>query len=305
MTSIADTETGMPGVPAAALYAMPAREGWFRRTVRFFSDSKAAVSGVLLAVFLTMALFAPIIAPYHYAEQDRTASLQPPSQEHLLGTDRLGRDIFSRIVYGSRISVRIGFIAVGIAAAIGVPIGLIAGYGNKWVDEALMRMVDAWIAFPNLIFLLFVISITGPGLTKVMIALGVNSFPIYARLTRGMTLSLKEREFITAARAMGGSEWRILGRHILPNALQPIIVQGSLALGTAVLAETSLSFLGIGIGAPTPSWGVIIADGFPMIRTNPWVALLPGVAIVLFVLSVNLMGDRLRDVMDPRLRGSR
>jgi peptide/nickel transport system permease protein len=168
-----------------------------------------------------------------------------------------------------------------------------------------MRFVDAVIAFPNLILLLAVIAVIGPGVTNVMIAIGINSFPIYARLIRAQTLSLKRRDFVDAARALGAGHGRILTRHILPNAIQPIVVQGSLAVGAAVLAESGLSFLGIGIKPPTATWGVIIADGFQYLRVNPWMAVAPGVAIVLFVLAVNLLGDRLRDVMDPRLRGSR
>lgn len=272
---------------------------------RFVADPKAAVAVSLLAVFVLIALFAPLLAPYGEAEQNPLASLQGPSLEHPLGTDRLGRDVLSRVIYGSRVSLRIGFISVGLAASIGIPIGLIAGYAGGWVDEILMRFVDAIIAFPNLILLLGVIAITGPGVTNVMIALGINSFPIYARLIRGQTLSLREREFVLAARAQGSTDSRILRSHVLPNAVQPIIVQGSLAVGGAVLAEAGLSFLGIGVEPPTATWGVIIQDGFAVIRSNPWVSVTPGVAIVLFVLAVNLIGDRLRDRLDPRLRGSR
>ena len=271
----------------------------------FFLDAKAAVAGVILAVLIVLAIFAPLIAPYGFNEQDTSASLLQPSGEHLLGTDRLGRDILSRIIYGARISLRVGFIAVGIAGAIGLPLGLIAGYFGRWPDEILMRLTDAMIAFPNLILLLGVVAVLGPGVTNVMIAIGISSFPVYARLIRAQTLSLKQRDFVLAARALGASNRRILSQHILPNAFQPIIVQASLALGAAVLAEASLSFLGIGILPPTPTWGVIIADGFPVIRKNPWISISPGFFIVAFVLSVNLLGDRLRDVLDPRLRGTR
>jgi len=274
--------------------------------VRFFlSDPKALVSTVILTFFVVLALFAPLIAPYGEDEQNRRASLEKPSSAHLLGTDRLGRDVLSRIIYGSRVSLRVGVIAVGIAAAIGIPIGLVAGYLGRWADEILMRIVDAWIVFPNLILLLAIVAILGPGVTNVMIAIGLNTFPIYARLIRAQTLSLKERDFVLAARTLGARDTRILARHVLPNAIQPIIVQGSLAVGGAVLAEAGLSFLGIGVKPPTATWGVIINDGFAVIRTNPWISVAPGVAIVLFVLGVNLLGDRLRDVLDPRLRGSR
>ncbi|MBM3140021.1 MAG: ABC transporter permease [Chloroflexi bacterium] len=274
------------------------------RAVRsFLLDPKASVSVALLGVFVVIALFAPLIAPHGENEQNRQKSYLSPSRDHPLGTDRLGRDVLSRMIYGSRISLRIGIVAMGVAVAVGVPLGLLAGYAGRWPDEIIMRFVDAMIAFPNLIFLLFVIAIIGPGVTNVMIAIGLNSFPVYARLTRAQTLSLKQRDYVLAARALGATDSMILRRHVLPNAVQPIIVQGSLFLGAAVLAESGLSFLGIGIQPPTATWGIIIADGFPVIRVNPWMAISPGVAIVAFVLSVNLLGDRLRDVLDPRLRG--
>lgn len=271
----------------------------------FFREPKAAVASVILGVFILMAIFAPLLAPFGENEQNSRKSLLKPNIEHPLGTDRLGRDVLSRIIYGSRVSVRIGLIAVGIAAAIGVPLGLIAGFFGKWIDEIIMRFVDAWIAFPNLILLLAIVAILGPGTTNVMVAIGLNTFPVYARLIRGQTLSMRERDFVLAARTLGASRLRIMGRHILPNTIQPIIVQGSLAVGAAVLAEAGLSFLGIGVKPPAATWGIIIQEGFPVIRLNPWVSLTPGIAIVLFVLAVNLLGDRLRDVLDPRLRGVR
>ncbi len=284
--------------------AEPSR-GALRSFRLFMADPKAVVASVILTFFVVVAIFAPLIAPYGEDEQNRRTSLQSPSMSHPFGTDRLGRDVFSRIIYGSRVSLRVGIIAVGIAAAIGIPIGLVAGYTGHWLDEVLMRVVDAWIVFPNLILLLAIVAILGPGTTNVMIAIGLNTFPIYARLIRAQTLSLKERDFVLAARTLGAKDSRILRSHVLPNAIQPIIVQGSLAVGAAVLAEAGLSFLGIGVKPPTATWGVIIAEGFPLIRTNPWMSVAPGVAIVLFVLGVNLLGDRLRDVLDPRLRGSR
>lgn len=271
----------------------------------FLADPKAAVAVAILSALTILAVFAPIIAPYGFADQDSSVSLVQPSADHLLGTDRLGRDVLSRIIFGARISLRIGFISVGIAALVGLPMGIAAGYFGKWVDEILMRVTDAMIAFPNIIFLLGVVAVLGPGVRNVMIAIGLNAFPLYARLIRASTLSLKQRDFVLAARALGSTDRRILWRHILPNAIQPLIVQGSLALGGAVLSEAALSFLGIGIEPPTPTWGVIIASGFTVIRTNPWISIAPGFFIVAFVLAVNLLGDRLRDVLDPRLRGSR
>ena len=281
------------------------RPGTLDKVLTFAKDPNSAVGLVILGVFVALAIIGPAIAPYGENEQDRTMSLAPPSATHWLGTDRLGRDVFSRVIYGARISVTIGVIAVGVSLAIGVPFGLVAGYAGGAIDEALMRFVDAWVAFPALILLLGVIAIIGPGTQNVMIAIGISSFPIYARLIRGQTLSVKERDFVLAARSLGARSDQIMLRHILPNTVQPIIVQGSLAVGSAVLAEAGLSFLGIGVKPPTATWGVIIQEGFTVIRSNPWISVAPGIAITLFVLAVNLLGDRLRDVLDPRLRGTR
>jgi ABC-type dipeptide/oligopeptide/nickel transport system permease subunit len=291
--------------PSEAMSGLPPRRSLWQRVLSFVREPKAAVATVILLTVIFVALFAPLIAPYGENEQNPRASLQSPSAQHWLGTDRLGRDVFSRIIYGSRVSVRIGLIAVGIAAAIGIPLGLGAGFFGRWVDEVAMRFVDAWIAFPPLILLLGVVAILGPGTTNVMVAIGLSSFPVYARLIRGQTLSIKERDFVLAAKTLGATNLGVMVRHVLPNTIQPIIVQGSLAVGAAVLAEAGLSFLGIGVKPPTATWGVIIQDGFAVIRVNPWISLAPGVAIVLFVLAVNLLGDRLRDVLDPRLRGAR
>lgn len=290
---------------ASVLTGGPAETDRLKSLIAFFSDPKAAFSGVILTGFVVLAIFAPLIAPYGMNDQDVDSSLLQPSFQHPIGTDRLGRDVLSRIIFGSRVSLRVGAISVGIAAGIGIPLGLIAGYFGRITDEIIMRVVDAMIAFPNLLFLMGVIAVMGPGVTNVMIAIGLNSFPIYARLVRAQTLSLREQEFVTAARSIGATNQQVLRRHVLPNAIQPVIVQGSLAVGAAVLAESALSFLGIGIEPPTATWGVIIADGFPVIRTNPWMAIMPGIAIIFFVLAVNLLGDRLRDTLDPRLRGGR
>jgi ABC-type dipeptide/oligopeptide/nickel transport system permease subunit len=208
-------------------------------------------------------------------------------------------------MYGARISVSVGLIAVGLAAGIGVPLGLLSGYLGGWLDEILMRFVDAWIAFPGLILLLAIVSILGGGILNVMVAIGLSSFPVYARLIRAQTLSVKERDYILATRTLGAGTLRLVARHILPNTIQPVIVQGSLLVGAAVLAEAGLSFLGIGINPPEATWGVTIQEGFPVIRLNPWPAVAPGIALILFTLATNFLGDRLRDVLDPRLRGAR
>lgn len=272
---------------------------------RFFRDPKATVAVAILGVIILCAIGAPLIAPYGANEQDYSNSLASPSLRHPLGTDRLGRDVLTRIIYGARISVSVGLIAVGLAAGIGVPLGLLSGYVGGWIDEGLMRFVDAWIAFPQLILLLAIVSILGGGIVNVMIAIGLSSFPVYARLIRAQTLTVKERDYVLAAKTVGSSALRLVARHILPNTIQPVIVQASLLVGAAVLAEAGLSFLGIGINPPEATWGVTIQEGFPVIRINAWPAVAPGVALILFTLATNFLGDRLRDVLDPRLRGAR
>jgi peptide/nickel transport system permease protein len=276
-----------------------------RRIPRFFRDPKAAVSGVLLVCFVLVAVASPLVAPYGENKQNLADSHQEPSLKHLLGTDRIGRDVFSRMIYGTRTSISVGLIAVAVASAIGVPLGLIAGYSGRWTDEILMRIVDAWFAFPGLILLLAIVAILGPGVKNVMLAIGLGSFPIIARLVRGQTLAVKERDFVLAARASGAGSLRIMRSHLLPNTVQPVIVQASLLVGFAVLTEAGLSFLGVGIRPPAATWGIVIQEGFPDIRSNVWASIGPGVAITTFVLAVNLLGDRLRDVLDPHLRGTR
>jgi peptide/nickel transport system permease protein len=276
-----------------------------RKSVRrFFRDPKAVIAVIILVVFVTVAVTADLITPYGQTQQSPRESLEFPSWDHLLGTDRLGRDLLDRIIYGTRVSVSVGLIAVGLAAGIGVPIGLISGYFGGWTDEVLMRLVDAWIAFPQLILLLAIVSILGPGVVNVMVAIGLSSFPVYARLVRGQTLSVKTTDYMLAARALGATDLRMVLRHVLPNTIQPVIVQASLLVGAAVLAEAGLTFLGIGVNPPQATWGVIIQEGFQVIRINPLPAVLPGIGIILFTLAANFLGDRMRDVLDPRMRGS-
>jgi ABC-type dipeptide/oligopeptide/nickel transport system permease subunit len=261
------------------------------------------IGAFLIAGFIVLAVGAPVIAPYGENELNPRLGLELPSWSHPLGTDRVGRDVLSRVIFGARTSLSVGLIAVGVACAIGVPLGLVSGWVGGWLDEILMRVVDAWITLPNLLLVMALIAILGPGITKVMIAIGLGAFPVFARLIRGQTLSVKARDFVLAARALGGTDTRILRSHVLPNAIQPVIVQGSLLMGSAILAEAGLSFLGIGLKPPKATWGVVIQEGYPVLRLNPWMVIAPGVAISIFVLAVNLIGDRLRDVLDPRLRG--
>ena len=271
----------------------------------FLRDPKAKVATVILSIVIFFAIFGPTLAPFGENEQNLRASLQAPSWTHLLGTDELGRDILSRAMYGSRVSVSVGLVVVAIAAAVALPIGLSAGYFGGWIDSLLMRLADTWISFPPLILVLAIVAIAGNGVGNVMLAIGLASWPVFARLLRALTLSLKEQEFVLAARALGASDLRIVVRHVLPNTVQPLIVQGTLLIGVAVLAEAALSFLGFGAQPPSATWGNMISEGFAVIRRSLWPTILPGVLIMLFVLAANFMGDRLRDVLDPRLRGSR
>lgn len=278
---------------------------WLVALRRFYRDPKAVIGSVILVTFVFIAITVPVLAPYPSNEQNPQESLTGPSWEHPFGTDRLGRDLLTRMMYGTRTSVSVGLIAVAVAATIGVPIGLLSGFFGGWFDEISMRIIDAWIAFPGLILVIALVAVIGPGVVNVMIAIGLGSFPIYARLIRGQTLSVKERDFVLAARALGSTDLRLVFVHVLPNTIQPVIVQSSLLVGAAILAEAGLSFLGIGIKPPQATWGVTIQEGFDWIRQSPWPAVLPGVAIMLFTLSTNFLGDRLRDMLDPRLRGAR
>jgi peptide/nickel transport system permease protein len=265
---------------------------------------KLAAAGlfVLCAVAL-VALFAPLIAPYDPNANDYSEILAGPSAYHLLGTDPVGRDILSRLIYGARVSLSVGLISVSIGAAIGVPLGLLAGYFGGVTDAVISRFVDALIAFPALILALAMVAMLGAGIQNVMIAIGVGTIPAYARIVRSQALTIREHDYIQAAKLLGAGQGRIVFRHVLPNALPPVLVVATLGLASAVLAEASLSFLGLGVKPPTPTWGNMLLEGYPVLRREPLFAIAPGVAIFLLVLSFNFVGDSLRDVLDPRLRG--
>ena len=258
---------------------------------------------LILLVFLTAALLAPLIAPYDPLAQNVVAGLRPPSPGHLLGTDKLGRDIFSRMLYGARISLAVGAAVVLIAGTIGTLLGLLAGYVGGLVDEAVMRVTDLFFAFPALILAMAIAGALGPSLRNALIAISAVTWPVYARLIRGQVLALKEQEFILATRALGVPEWRIVLRHLLPNTLAPLLVQASFDMGGAIISVAGLSFIGFGAQPPTPEWGVMISEGRNYIATQWWLATVPAVAILLVVGSFNLLGDGLRDLLDPRLRG--
>ena len=271
-------------------------------------DFRKKYAGVGLAVILVMfliAVFANFIAPYDPEKINIApgARLQPPSSKHLLGTDDLGRDVFSRMVYGARISLSVGFVAVGLSLIIGVTVGAIAGYFGGWVDILLMRIVEIIMCFPRIFLILMLIAFLGPNILIVMAVIGLTGWTGLARLVRAEFLSLKERDYVHAARALGAGDRRIIFRHILPNALSPVYVSAVLGVGGAILIESSLSFLGLGVQIPTPSWGNILTTGMHYIESAWWLMLFPGLAILITVLSYNLVGETLRDVLDPRLKG--
>ncbi len=255
------------------------------------------------SIVLTMAflaLFAPIIAPYDPNVINPIASLEAPSQAHLFGTDDLGRDLFSRMLYGARISLFVGFVAVSISSFIGIIIGLLAGYFGGIIDEALMRFVDIMLCFPSFFLILAVITFLEPNVYTIMSVIGLTSWMGVARLVRAETLSMKQREFISASKIAGASTLRILIMHILPNVLAPVLVSMTLGIAGAILVESSLSFLGIGVQPPEASWGNILMEGKNVLEIAPWISLYPGLAIVITVLGYNLLGEALRDYLDPR-----
>ncbi|HCJ65922.1 MAG TPA: peptide ABC transporter permease [Elusimicrobia bacterium] len=268
---------------------------------RRLKRNKLALSGLSIILFLTiLAIFAPLLTPYNPLEQNLLARLSSPSKEHWFGTDDLGRDVFSRIIYGTRISLTVGFVAIGIAIIIGTIIGLISGYFAKKIDLILMRFVDIMLCFPAFFLILMVIAFLEPNIYNVMIVIGLTSWPGLARLVRGECLSIKEREFISAAKILGLSTIRILFVHILPNVLAPVLVSATLGVGSAILIESGLSFLGLGVQPPTPSWGNILTSGKDYIYLAWWLSVFPGLAILITVLAYNLLGEGLRDIFDPR-----
>jgi peptide/nickel transport system permease protein len=260
------------------------------------------VAIAIIFMFAAGALLAEFLAPYDPLTQELATRLEPPSPAHWLGTDQLGRDIASRLLYGARISLVIGVVVVASAGIFGTLVGLIAGYAGGLTDEALMRLTEVFLAFPPLILAMAIAGALGPSLTNAIIAVAAVTWAVYARLTRGQLLSLRRREFVEAARSIGASRTRILLRHLLPNALAPLLIQASFDMGAAIIAAAGLSFIGFGAQPPTPEWGVMISEGRNFISTQLWLSLFPGLAILLAVGAFNLLGDGLRDVFDPRLR---
>jgi peptide/nickel transport system permease protein len=268
---------------------------------RFSTNKLAVAGGIVVLILFAVAVAAPLIAPYNPDHIDRRHILEPPGLHHLLGTDDLGRDVLSRMIWGSRISLAVGFVAIGIATAIGMILGAISGYYSGWLDRIIMRFIDIMLSIPTFFLILAVIAFIGPSIWNIMIVIGLTAWMGVARLVRAEFLSLKEREFVLAARAIGASDFRIIFKHIMINGMSPVFVSAILGIAGAVLVESALSFLGIGVQPPTPSWGNILTLGKDNIEIAWWLSLYPGLAILITVLSYNLLGEGLRDALDPRL----
>lgn len=275
-----------------------------RYTVRvILRDPLAFFSVLVIGLLVVLALLGPWIAPYPEQGKGRTDvpnRFLPPSHEHWLGTDQLGRDVLSRIIIGSRIALQAPAMVVIMAVAVGAPLGALAGYVGGWVDNLIMRVTDLFLAFPSLLLAVTIVAAVGPSLTNAMIAIAISWWPWYTRLVRGVTLSLRERYFVEAARSIGVPSWTIILRHILPNCVTPILVQATIDFGTVILAEGSLAFLGLGTQPPAPDWGLMVSQGRSHILNQWWISTLPGLAIFVSVLAFNLLGDTLRDILDPR-----
>ncbi|MGP4079291.1 ABC transporter permease [Pseudalkalibacillus sp. R45] len=277
--------------------------------IKLLLRSKTGTLGLVIVLAMVgMAVFADVIAPYNPAETDVVNRLLPPSwveggnPDYLLGTDNLGRDILSRIIVGSRVSLLVGISAVVLAGAIGLLLGLLAGFYGKWIDTVIMRTVDSFLAIPNILFMLIVLAVIGPSLMTMIFALGGTTWVVYARMVRGETLSVKERDYVRSARAVGAKDVRIIWQYILPNIVSSFIVIATLNVATTIILESSLSFLGLGIQPPDVSWGLMLSDGREYLATSWWVATFPGVAITITVLGIIFLGDWLRDVLDPKMK---
>ncbi|MBR1270015.1 ABC transporter permease [Bradyrhizobium sp. AUGA SZCCT0222] len=274
-----------------------------RRALRRLFKRKGAVVGlIVIALFVVLSLFAPLIVPYDPIATSWSLVRKPPTLQHWFGTDDLGRDILARVVYGARASLMAGAISVGIALGIGVPLGLLSGYRGGFIDGLISRITDAMLACPFLILAIALAAFLGPSLGNAMIAIGISATPIFVRLTRGQVMSVKVEDYVEAARAMGNPRWRIALFHILPNIMPALLVQATLSIAAAIIAEAALSFLGLGQQPPSPSWGSMLNAAQRFLTNAPWMAIWPGLAIFLVVLSFNLVGDGLRDALDPRER---
>ena len=279
-------------------------KAWVANTATYLRHNKiASLWIVILAAIWLVALFAPLVATHEPLKQSADL-LQPPSASHWMGTDEFGRDLFSRIVYGGRISLSVGIIAVAIAVLVGSTLGLLSGYVGGLIDTAIMRFIDGLMAFPSIILAILIMAVLGPSLVNLMIAVGISAVPWYARTVRGSTLQVKQTQYVESSQAVGAGTLRIIWRHILPNVAAPIIVLGTLGMATSILAIAGLSFLGLGARPPSPEWGAMLSSARTYMGRASWYATFPGVAIMISVLAMNIIGDALRDILDPRLRGS-
>ncbi|HSI93065.1 MAG TPA: ABC transporter permease [Jiangellaceae bacterium] len=284
--------------------APSSRPRWLETLLLLARNPMAVASSLVLLALVAVALLGQRITPYDPFAQSIPDRLQPPSPAHWFGTDELGRDVFSRVLLGAEVSLRVGFVAVGISLVAGTLIGLVAGYYGRWLDDGLMRFMDVLFAFPAILLAIVVVAVLGPGITNAMIAIGIVYTPIFARIARASTLSVREEVYVRAARSSGAGDLRIVGRHVLPNIAAPLIVQTSLSLAFAILSEAALSFLALGVQPPNPSWGRMLAEGRQFIEQAWWMVVFPGVAIFLVVLAFNVLGDALRDVLDPKQRSA-
>jgi peptide/nickel transport system permease protein len=275
---------------------------WVAARRRFVRSRTGVAGAVVLLLVLLAAVFAGQVAPYSPTRQDFRVERQPPAQEHLMGTDEFGRDVLSRVIFGARASLAAGAVAASIALGLGLVLGMSAAYYGGGLDNVIMRLMDVILAFPYILLAIAVVAILGPGLQNAMIAIGIVYVPHYARVIRGSVLSIRARDYVDAARALGASDNRVMWQHVLPNALAPVIVQTTLNVGTAIIDTAGLSFLGLGTQPPTPDWGNMLSAGRSYVIDSPWIATFPGLAILVTVLAFNLMGDALRDAFDPRLR---
>jgi len=287
---------------AQELITPPVQPGWKRALGKARSNPTTMIGALICLVIIVSAVFAPWLAPFDPTEQEIMSRLQPPGGEYLLGTDQFGRDILSRLMWGGRISLTVSLGAIAAAMVIGGAIGMVSGYIGGKFDLFVMQVMDVLLSFPSLILGLIVVALLGPELVNLVVAIALTAIAPFARVARAPTMALKERAFVEAGRALGFSHTRILFRHILPNILSEVMVMGTLWLATAVRVEASLSFIGLGVKPPTPTWGGMTRDGFENILDAPWLAIFPGVAILLLVLGLNMVGDGLRDATDPKLR---
>ncbi|MGD8464156.1 MAG: ABC transporter permease [Anaerolineae bacterium] len=287
----------------SATVKLPPAQSRTREVLRLLRGNRLAVAGVLIiATLIFLTIFGPSLSRYDPIALDMSARLQPPSLEHLFGTDDFGRDVLSRVLSGAAVSLQVGLIAVGISLTIGTLLGAISGYYGGLLDEGIMRFMDILFAFPAILLAIAILAALGPGVSNAMIAIGIVYIPIFARITRGSVLTVREQVFVESARSIGCRDYRILGRHILPNVMAPIIVETTLSLAFAILAEAALSYLGLGTQPPDPSWGRMLSESRAYILDAPWLGIFPGLAIMFTVMGFNFLGDGLRDALDPRLK---